>query len=577
MKMKRRTMVDLAVMVLTLVLGATSTSAQLVAPGNPPPPAPADFVLANGHIYTPSGWADSVAIHNGVIVALGDASAIKPHLTSKTRTIDLKGETVLPGLHDMHVHPTGAGLAERECKLPHGSSPEQIFAVTAACVKTRKPGQWITGRAYEAASFGATPPNRSMLDKVAPENPVIFTDISGHSSWVNSLALRLAGITRDTPNPPNGIIERDANGEPTGLLREAASGLVSRLVPPPTPMETAQALKWALNAMLAQGITALDDAAVGENVAQAYADLADRGELHQRVRGCLIYQDEDLISRRGLYARDRFSPSCIKVFLDGVPTDSHTAAMLEDYEPMPGRNDKGREMGMLMIPPEKLNAMVTRFDAMGLTVKFHAAGDAAVREALDAIAAARKANGFSGLLHDPGHNSFVQMSDIRSARSLGAAMEFSPYIWFPSPIIDDIRKAVGPELMKRWIPVKDALDSGVLSVPGSDWPVVPTFNPWIAMETLVTRQVPGGGGETLGAEERISLKQAVHMYTIDSARQRYEADRLGTIELGKLADLVVIDRNIFDVPITAVHETKVLLTVINGKIVYDAAHTAHER
>jgi hypothetical protein len=413
-----------------------------------------------------------------------------------------------------------------------------------------------------------------MLDKVAPNNPVIFSDISGHSSWANSMALRLAHITKDTPNPPNSIIERDANGEPTGLLREGpAVALVSKLVPRPTQQKTDKALKWALDTMVAQGITSLDDALVTEDIAQAYADLADRGELQPRVRGCLIYVDDGLISRRGLYARDRFSPSCIKIILDGVPTDSHTAAMLEDYRPMAGRSDAGREKGILMTPPEKLDAIVTRFDAMGLTVKFHAAGDAAVHEGVEAIAAAREAHGLSGLLHDTGHNSFVHMSDIQKAKQIGAAMEFSPYIWYPSPIIDDIQKAVEPELMKRWIPVKDALDAGVLSVPGSDWAVVPTVNPWIAIETLVTRQVPGGGGETLGAEERITLKQAIDMYTINSARQQYNSDRLGSIENGKLADLVVIDRNIFDVPITTVHDTKVLLTIINGEVVYDSAHS----
>jgi hypothetical protein len=562
--------------VLSFLLFALRTSAQF-GPTTTPPPAPADLVLTNGHIYTPAGWADSIAIHKGVIVAVGDTAAIQPHVDSKTRTIDLKGETVLPGLHDLHVHPTGAGMAEMECKLPQGSSPAQIFAITASCVKSHKPGEWITGRAWEAASFGATPPNKDMLDKVAPNNPVVFNDISGHSVWVNSMALRLAHISKDTPNPPNGIIERDANGEPTGLLREAASGMVSALIPTPTRAETAQALKWSLDTMLAQGITALDDAAVGENIAQAYADLSDRGDLHQRVRGCMVYQDEGLILRRGLYARERFSPSCIKIFLDGVPTDSHTAAMLEDYRPMPGRNDAGREKGLLMIPQEKLNELVTRFDAMGLTVKFHAAGDAAVHEGLEAIAAARHANGYTGLFHDTGHNSFVQMSDFPLAKSIGAAMEFSPYIWFPSPIIDDIQKAVDPELMKRWIPVKDALDAGILSVPGSDWSVVPTVNPWIAIETLVTRQVPGGGGEVLGAQERITLKQAIDMYTINSARQQYNSDRLGSIENGKLADLVVIDRNIFDVPITTVHATKVQMTIINGEVVFDAAHHSRKR
>jgi len=542
-----------------------------------PPPLPADAILEGGKIYTPGGWVTAMAIGKGVILAVGDEAAVRPHRGPSTRVVELKGHTVLPGLHDMHVHPMGAGLSAMECQLPHGSSPEQILRITATCVKAHQKGEWITGRAYEAASFGATPPNKAMLDKVAPDNPVVFTDISGHSSWANSKALQLAGITRATPNPENGIIERDKNGEPTGLLREAASRLVGGLVPPASREQNAHALQWALQTMLSYGITAFDDAFVFEPTAQAYADLADRGDLHQRVRGCLNYREEGLIARRGLYARDRFSPSCIKVVLDGVPTDSHTAAMLEDYRSMAGRNDEGRQKGLLMVPPQDLQAMLIRFDGMGMTVKFHAAGDAAVREGLDAIAAAREAHGFSGLLHDVAHNSFVNMSDIRRARAIGAVFEFSPYIWFESPIIADIRKAVGDERMKRWIPIKDALDAGALVVPGSDWAVVPSVNPWIAIETLVTRQIPGGQGTPLGEVERISLKQAIDLFTINSARQQYQADRRGTLEPGKLADLVVLDRNVFEVPINTVHETKVLQTYIGGEVVYDSARPVREK
>ena len=547
-------------------------SAQMFNAPPPPPPVAADVILEGGKIYTPTGWATSLAIGKGVILAVGDAAAVQPHRGPRTQVIPLNGHTVLPGLHDMHVHPTGAGLSAMECQLPHGSSPKQILQITAGCVKVHKKGEWITGRAYEAASFGTTPPNKSMLDGVAPDNPVLYTDISGHSTWANSMALKLAGIAKDTPNPPNGIIERDNSGEATGLLRESASRLVGALVPPASREKSAKALKWALDTMLAQGITAFDDAFVFEPTAQAYADLADRGDLHQRVRGCLNYREEGLIARRSLYARDRFSPSCIKVVLDGVPTDSHTAAMLDEYVPMAGRNDQGREKGLLMVPPEDLKSLLIRFDSMGMTVKFHAAGDAAVREGLDAITAAREAHGFSGLLHDVAHNSFVNMSDIRRARSIGAVFEFSPYIWFESPIIADIRKAVGNERMKRWIPVKDALDAGALVVPGSDWAVVPTVNPWVAIETLVTRQVPGGIGAPLGAAEQISLKQAIDLFTINSARQMYQADHLGSLERGKLADLVVIDRNIFEVPITTVHDTKVLFTYINGEVVYESGH-----
>jgi predicted amidohydrolase YtcJ len=222
------------------------------------------------------------------------------------------------------------------------------------------------------------------------------------------------------------------------------------------------------------------------------------------------------------------------------------------------------------VPPSELDKALINFDAQGFTVKMHAAGDGAVRAGLDAIAAARKTNGFSGLLHEVAHNSFVQVRDIQRARGIAATFEFSPYIWYPNPIIPDVVKAVGVEQMKRWIPVKEALEAGALVVPGSDWSVVPSVNPWIAIETLVTRQQPGGGKEELGAAERITLEQAIDLFTVNSAREMGERSKLGTLERGMLADLIVLDRNPFQVPITQVHDTKVKMTMINGESVYVA-------
>ena len=539
----------------------------------------ADLILGNGEIYTPGGWAQALAVKDGVIIAVGDETAVEQYKTANTRVIDLHGATVIPGLHDLHVHPLGAGLAQLQCRFPQGSPARKVVDTIKACVAKHAKGEWISGGQWDAASFGSTPPNRSLLDPVSPDNPVVLSDISGHSVLTNSKALEIAGITRNTPNPKGGIIERDADGEPTGVLRESASGLVRGLIPPATAEQNVKALSWSLQQMLSHGITAFTDAAVDERTMQAYATLADRGELKQRVRGCVMWRHMSLtggkdphadpIVWRNLYARDRFKPDCIKIFLDGVPTDGHTAAMVEPYADASHPGDD-RAKGLLMIPPKTLNAAVIDFDARGLTVKFHAAGDAAVREALDAIAAARKANGFSGRLHDSGHNSFVQMSDIRRARSIGATFEMSPYIWYPNPIIPDIARAIGPERMKRWIPVKDAIDSGALVVPGSDWSVVPSVNPWIAIETLVTRQKPGGGGEILGAAERITLQQAFDMFTVNAARQMGDRNITGSIEQGLLADVLVLDRNLFKIPVTQIHKTRVKMVLINGEIVYQA-------
>jgi predicted amidohydrolase YtcJ len=533
----------------------------------------AGLILTNGQICTETGTAEAIAIEkHGVIVAVGSADMIAQYKGSGTKVVNLAGDTVLPGLHDTHVHPSSG--YKQGCNFEQGSSLKKVQEKIAECVKESKENDWITGGQWDADSLGGMP-NRQMLDKVSPDNPVVLRDISGHSSWANSLALEMSGITRDTPNPKGGIIERDKNGHPTGVLREAAGRLIKYMGKPPTPEETQAALMWALNEMLSYGITSLTDAAVSRDLAKTYVALADAGKLKQRVRLCFTWSPKNVyadtvITERNLYARDRVCPDCVKIFLDGVPTDSHTAAMVEPYaDTVEGRDDQASRKGLLLVPTEDLKQAVTRFDAMGLTVKFHAAGDAAVRQGLDAIEAARLANGFSGQHHNTGHNSFVQMSDIRRARNIAATFEMSPYIWYPNPIIADIAKAIGPERMKRWTPVKDAIDGGGLVVPGSDWAVVPSVNPWIAIETLVTRQKPGGGGETLGEAEKITLKQAIDLFTVNSARQMGNANKTGRIEPGMLADLIVIDRNPYEIPITEVHKTIVKKAIINGEVVYD--------
>jgi predicted amidohydrolase YtcJ len=542
----------------------------------------ADLILLGGEVYTPSGWQEAVAIRSGVIIAVGTDAAVNPLLGSGARVIDLEGAAVLPGLHDMHVHPMGAGLMQFQCLFPQGSSRAQILAAVETCAAARADGEWIVGGQWDAASFGSDM-HRRLLDEAAPDNPVALVDISGHSLWVSSRALEAAGITATTPNPAGGIIERSDAGELTGVLRESAGGLVRRLIPPSTPAQLVEALRWSLDLMLSYGITSFTDAGVDGTALGAYAALADQGALRQRVKACMMWRRAafggndsgipEYVEQRNLYARERLSPTCIKLVLDGVPTDGHTAAMVEPYEHSEGL-DAERAKGLLMVPADTLSALVTELDARGFTVKMHAAGDGAVRAGLDAIEAARKANGFSGALHEVAHNSFVQMSDIRRARAIAATFEMSPYIWYPNPIIPDIAKAVGAERMQRWIPLKDAIDAGALVVPGSDWAVVPSVNPWIAIETLVTRQVPGGGGEALGAAERITLEQAIELFTVSSAVEMGNRDRVGTIERGMLADLVVLDRNPFEVPITDVHDTRVKMTVINGEIVYTETETS---
>ncbi|MFJ2769219.1 amidohydrolase [Streptomyces sp. NPDC087300] len=540
----------------------------------------ADTILTGGRVKTSSGWAEALAVRAGVIEVAGTREDALRRRGPATRVIELAGATVLPGLHDVHVHPIYAGVRERRCKVPQGSTLTETLRIVSEHVSRTAPGSWVLGGQWDTFALGAVP-DRTMLDAVAPDHPVLLEDTSGHSSWANTAALRAARIGPGTPDPPGGIFERDAVGAPSGIQRETAADLLAASAPKPTDEEVESALEWSLGQMLSYGITSFTEAAVGFTAGprpelRAYTRLAARGAVKQRVRLCLVWSPvdplcEDVITHRNLYASEHIAPDCVKIFLDGVPTDSHTAAMIAPYEDtVAGRDDEARRHGMLAIAPAVLNRAVTRFDRMGITVKFHAAGDAAVRAALDAVEAARTANGPGPCMHNVGHCTFVAKSDIARAARIGATFEVSPYLWQPTPICSDIAAAVGPAAIERVWPVREMLEGRTLVVPGSDWCVVPSVNPWSAIETLVTRQRPGGSAESFGASQAITLEQAFDLFTVNSARQEGMAHRVGLIEPGMLADLVVVDPNPFDVPITQVHATAVKMTFVEGEQVFDA-------
>lgn len=561
-----------AIALITAVLCATGAIAGERAP---------DRLMVNAQVRTTDGWAEALAIRDGVIIAVGSSADIGKLRGPATVVHDLGRAAVLPGLHDMHVHPVMGGLAQQRCLIPQELSLPAIQQHVADCVAKAAPGEWIQGGQWDAPAIGQVP-NRAMLDEVAPDNPVVLVDTSGHSLWVNSLALERAGITRDTKDPKGGIIERDASGEPAGVFREDAKQLVETHVPLPTQEDITRALEWSVQSMLAHGITAFTDAFIGvsgDGTAEmrAYATLADRGVLKQRTQLCIAWTPENpaaeaLIEARNLYARDRLTPDCIKLFLDGVPTDSHTAAMLEPYAGKVGSHrENASNTGLLLIEPDVLRDAVTRFDAEGFTVKFHAAGDGAVRAGLDAVREAREENGFSTQLHTIGHNTFVHKEDIARARDVAAVFEVSPYLWAPSSINDAIHSAVADERMARAWPMRDMLDAGALVVPGSDWSVVPSVNPWIGLETITTRRVAGEvEGEQFAGHQAISLDEAFDIFTVNSARQLGNAHITGRIAPGMLADIIVVEKNPFQVPLHSVHETEVRMTFIAGEKVYEA-------
>lgn len=545
-------------------------------------PAQADILFVNGKIYTPGGWRSAMEVTAGRISRTGDDAEAAKWRERARQIVDLKGKTILPGLYDMHVHPVlQAKGGEGQCSIPQDANAQKLLDLVAACVKAAKPGDWVAGGQWQASLLQGTPITTATLDRISPNNPVMLFDVSGHSIWANSLALVAAGITDATPNPEGGIIERDGAGKPTGILRETAGRLVTAKIPPQPQAQTARNLQRHLAMLSGYGVVGYVEAMAYRDDLEVYAQLADKGLLRQHVQACIAFSEagqanpgfEQTVAARRQYGRKTFNANCIKVFADGVPTESHTAAMLAPYQA--GQPNAPAE-GLLLFDPEKMAKLVTSWDKQGITVMFHAAGDRAVRAALDAIEAARKANGLSGPIHQVGHSTFVDAGDLPRFKALNVAVEFSPYLWDPQPINDDITTAVGRPRMDRVWPIKEGFKAGALTIAGSDWAVVPTPNPWIGIETAITRRNPGGSERSFGVDEAITLPQAIDMFSINAARRMGIDREAGSLAPGKSADFVVLDRNPFDIPVTQIHTLQPAETWIAGSRIF-ARETAGSR
>ena len=541
-----------------------------------------ELILTDACIWRGDGsssdWAGAMACTDGRICAVGEPEVIEAMAGPRTRILRLGGKTVLPGFNDTHLHPLLAGVRKTECHIPQGSDMAVFQAAVQNALQSLPPGKWITGGQWDAGTLGRTP-DRADLDPVTGDIPALLNDTSGHSVLANSAALRIAGLTSDTPDPQQGIIERRPDGSLSGVLRERAIELVLSYQPKPSHEELCWALKSAHDEMLSFGITSCTEASIGmisgaEAELAAYRHVLAEGRLHQRTRIFLIWElgdekAEDIIARRHEFAHPLLNLDCVKIHLDGVPTDGHTAAMLEPYEGvMEGRDDETARYGLSLQDPEVLAHAVSRFDAEGLVVKYHAVGDRAVRMGLDAIAAARAVNGPDGGRHEIGHSTFVAPEDIVRGREIGAVFELSPYLWSPCPINDDIARAVGAGRIERIWPFREIIDAGAMIMAGSDWPVVDNVNPWPAIETLLTREAPGGSDRGLGKAQAIGLREAIDLFTLWPAHILHQASELGRLAPGFLADFIVLDRNPFEIPIRELHKVRCLSTFVSGREVY---------
>ncbi|HSO28348.1 MAG TPA: amidohydrolase, partial [Candidatus Sulfomarinibacteraceae bacterium] len=424
------------------------------------------------------------------------------------------------------------------------------------------------------SAFPGATPTREELDRVVPDRPAFFVNRDGHGAWVNTRALAAAGITRDTTDPADGRIERDARGEPSGTLHEGAMELVRTLIPPPTVEDVAHGLALAQAYLHRLGITAWQDAWVTPLDLAAYRLLAGRGGLTARATACLWWertrgadQIDEMIEARRISTIGRLRATTVKVMQDGV-AENYTAAMLEPYLDAAGRSTGNR--GISFVEPEALKRHVARLDAEGFQVHVHALGDRAVREALDAIEAARRVNGPSDGRHHLAHIQLVDPADVPRFRALGVAANMQPY-WAcnDDQMVELTLPYLRPDRAALQYPFQTLHRAGAMLVGGSDWSVS-TPNVMAEIEVAVTRISPERrSAEPFLPEEALALPDALAAFTIGSAYVNHLDDRTGSIEAGKLADLVVLDRDIFAPDAGPIGDARVLLTLVEGDAVFE--------
>ncbi|MFJ1807115.1 MULTISPECIES: amidohydrolase [unclassified Streptomyces] len=547
-------------------------------------PQAADLVFTGGPVHTVDparSSATGVAVRGGRIVAVGHDEVLDL-VGARTEVVDLAGRLLVPGFQDAHVHPQGAGLELALCHLGDTVDPQEYLRRVKAYADEHPDAEWITGGGWSMEAFPGGTPTAALLDAIVPDRPVFLPNRDHHGAWVNTRALQLAGIDARTPDPADGRIERDADGNPTGMLQEGAVHVVGALVPDPTRAEQTAALLRAQAVLHSYGVTAWQDAIIGTyanmtDPSPAYhAAIAD-GLLTARVVGALWWdrargaeQIPELVARREELSRGRFRAGTVKIMQDGI-TENHTAAMLDPY--LTGCGCVSDNSGISFVEPDELNRHVTALDALGFQVHFHALGDRAVREALNAVEAARAANGRRDTRHHLAHLQVVHPEDVPRFRSLGATANLQALWAAHEPQMDELTLPfLGARRGTRQYPFGDLLRSGATLAAGSDWPVS-SPDPMAAIHVAVNRIAPDApeGAQVFLPEQRLDLGTAIAAYTAGSAHVNHLDDTTGSITTGRFADLVVLDRDPFAGPPAEIAATRVLQTFVEGRRVHAAS------
>ncbi|MCM2423685.1 amidohydrolase [Streptomyces sp. RKAG293] len=566
----------------------------------------ADTVFVGGRVFTgttPAPIDAAVAVGGGRILAVADEALVRALADGDTEVVDLAGGLLVPGFQDAHMHPAVAGVQMLRCDLSEERSVEGYLAVVAEYAKANPDAAWISGGGWSMDIFPGGTPTREMLDAVVPDRPVLLSNRDGHGAWVNSLALRLAGVDRDTPDPVDGRIEREPDGTPAGTLQEGAVGLVGAHLPVATPDEALAGLLVAQEYLFSLGVTTWQDAMIGvfpgnpDNF-DVYVRAAREESLQARVVGALWWDRErgleqlpELEERRRTGQVGRFNATTVKIMQDGI-AENFTAGLLEPYLDHCGCATDNS--GLSFVDPQLLSDAVRVLDEAGFQIHFHALGDRAVREALDALAGAKAANGTNDNRHHLAHLQLIHPDDLGRFAELGAAANIQALWAAHEPQMDELTiPFLGSERAALQYPFGDLQRAGARLVAGSDWSVS-SPNPLWGIHVAVNRTVPAEApnapqahdtaedvhssdasvaqepGKPFYPEQALTLAQALTAYTAGSAWVNHLDDVTGTVEVGKYADLVVLDRDPFERPALEIADTRVLRTYIDGRLVFAA-------
>jgi predicted amidohydrolase YtcJ len=520
--------------------------------------------------------ASAVAVDAGRIVAVGADVVVAPWIGARTRVVELRGRTVTPGFIDAHVHPVSSGVEMQRCHLTGLRGLEAYLDRVVAYGAAHPEEPWIVGSGWSMADFPSGIPSRHDLDRVAPHRPVYLESRDGHSAWVNGRALELARITATTADPRDGRIERDPEGEATGTLQESARDLVTRLLPPVEPDVAIEGLRLAQAELHALGITGWQEAYASPELEDiAYPALAKRGELTARVVGALAWdeaRDEsqlgELIERRARTTMPRYAPTSVKFFADGV-LENFTGTLLEPYLDASGRPTG--ESGQSIFEPQALGRYVAAVEAAGFQPHFHAIGDRAVRESLDAVASARRVNGPADSRPHIAHIQLIHPDDLGRFRDLDVtANAQADWAALEDQLAVLTIPFLGSERAARIYPFASLHRAGARLAMGSDWSVS-TADPLAQIEVAVNRVSLEHRGEKppFLPDERIDLATALEAFTLGSAWVNHLEAEVGSIAVGKAADLVVLDRDLFDRAAGEIGDARVVATFIDGVAVHE--------